>query len=122
MNEVEVMDFEVVETKVQKARRIVGEKLHNGAEWIRNNREAAITYASFAIGGIGALCQVARVLRPTSQEKHDKRVDRQYYDPSTGIHWELRRKPTNNDRIELVRRKRNGENTEDILKDLRLIK
>ena len=118
-----MVKFEIVgETKVEKARRIVSTKIHQGADWIRNNRETAVMYGSAAVAGIGAICQLVKTLTPTAQEKHDKRVDRQYYDPSTGIHWELRRKATNNDRIELVRRKRNGENTEDILKDLKLIR
>ena len=120
MNEVK---FEVVgETKFEKARRIVSSKIHQGADWIRDNREIAVMYASAAVAGIGAVCQLVKTFTPSAQEKHDKRVDRQYYDPSTGVHWDLKRKATNRDRVELVQRKRNGENTEDILKDLKLIK
>ena len=54
--------------------------------------------------------------------KERERIDNTYYDPSTGFHWELRRKATNKDRAEILRRKNNGQDTYTILKQMGLIK
>ena len=51
-----------------------------------------------------------------------KRIDHTYYDPSTGMHWELRRKATNHDRAEIIRRKANGQDTYTILRQMGLIR
>ena len=50
------------------------------------------------------------------------RIDHTYYDPSTGMHWDLCRKANNNDRAMIMQRKANGEDVYSILRDLRLIK
>ena len=39
----------------------------------------------------------------------------------SGFHWDLKRKATNKDRIEITRRKRDGEDIGKILMDMRLI-
>jgi hypothetical protein len=38
------------------------------------------------------------------------------------LHWDLKRNLTNSERIELMSRKRDGEYTENILQDMRLLK
>jgi len=50
------------------------------------------------------------------------RIDHTYYDPSTGFHWELVRKASNNDRMRIIELKKQGLDTYEILKQLKLIK
>ena len=53
---------------------------------------------------------------------HRQRIQRTYYDPSSGMHWELKRKATNNDRAEILRRKAEGEDVYTILRQMNLIR
>ena len=55
-------------------------------------------------------------------KKERSRINHTFYDPSTGFHWDLRRKPTNLDRAEFLRRKEAGQSTEDILRAMNLIR
>jgi hypothetical protein len=50
-----------------------------------------------------------------------ERVDRNYYDTTTGINWTLRRPLHTWEKEELMRRRRNGEYTEKILRDMRVL-
>jgi len=50
------------------------------------------------------------------------RINHTYYDPSTGMHWELKRKATNADRAEILRRKAAGQDAYTILRQMNLIK
>ncbi len=110
------------ETKIEMVKRVVREKTNAGKNWVKNNGDKLMDGVAAGVALIGSVCAIVRMVGGTAQDRHDRRVDRQYYDPSTGVHWDLKRKPTNSDRVELMRRKRNGDNTEDILKDLKLIK
>jgi hypothetical protein len=48
-------------------------------------------------------------------QKERERIDMTYYDPSTGLHWELTRKLTNAERSKLAEAKRNGVPVERVL-------
>lgn len=50
------------------------------------------------------------------------RIDHTWYDPSTGMHWQLCRKATNADRAMILKMKQSGMDAYTILKQLRLIK
>lgn len=65
---------------------------------------------------------VEKTLRSRQITKREQEKDRTYYDPSTGLHWELKRKMRNYEREELCQRKRNGEYTEDILYDMKILR
>ena len=85
----------------------------------KENREVIATVGGAIIGGLIGL---KKYRSATNQQTERERIDHTYYDPQTGCHWELRRKLTNDERAELVTRRRRGEFTEDILNDMRVLK
>ena len=71
---------------------------------------------------IGIVFKAIRSCRKTGTERLADLRDYGYYDPHTGIRWDLKRKLTNNEKHELRVRMEAGEPTEDILKDLGVYK
>ena len=102
-------------TVVKRAKEL-GQKL---IDWAVNHKKEALAVVSLLAMLAKKLIKPAGV-RHQQQERH--RIDHTYYDPSTGIHWELRRRPTNTERTILAERKRAGEPAEVILDDLGLLK
>ena len=87
--------------------------------WIEENKELVIVMVPLA----GALLKTGQSMLVSHRQTSERnRIDRTYYDPSTGFHWELRRKATNADRAEILRRKGQGQETYTILKQMGLIK
>jgi len=75
------------------------------------------------IGVTAALMKSTQSLVVNHRMKVERnRIDHTYYDPSTGFHWDLVRKASNNDRMRIIELKREGLETYDILKSLKLIK
>ena len=54
--------------------------------------------------------------------KERKRIDRTWYDPRTGMHWDLRRKLTNPERAEILNRRAMGQSAYDILAQMNVLK
>lgn len=95
------------------------EKVANGVDWMVSNPEKVVAGIGLGI----AVMQASRSLVVSHRVRSErKRIDRTYYDPSTGFHWDLRRAATNKDRMEILNRKKAGEDIVQILSDLKLIK
>lgn len=88
-------------------------------EFANRNREVLVIAVPVVIAGIKS-GQSLIVNRRINSER--KRIDHTYYDPSTGMHWELKRKASNADRAEILRRKRAGQDVYDILRQMNLIR
>jgi len=90
----------------------------NVKEFIINNPHATV-----AILSAGA--SIIRAIRSYTVSKRINKItyqkDYRWYDPHTGFTWDLKRKLTNNDRLEITRRIRNGEDVYDVLRDIRAI-
>lgn len=71
---------------------------------------------------IGIVFKAVKSCRKTGTERLADQRDYGYYDPHTGIRWDLKRKLTNNEKHELRVRMEAGEPTEEILKDLGVYK
>lgn len=119
----EKIDFEkskaIVEEKIKNGVNAVANTVSNGIQYGVDHPEVVIAFIG-ATAALARSCQSITVNRRVKMER--KRIDHQYYDPSTGMHWDLCRKATNQDRAEILRRKANGEDMYDILRQLRLIK
>lgn len=85
----------------------------------KDNKEDLIVLVPL---GLAAARGVKHLRSTTAQDSERERIDKTYYDPSTGAHWQLKRQLNNDERAELMRRRRNGEYTEDILEDMRVLK
>ena len=87
--------------------------------FVKENKEMVAMSIPLAIAAVKA-GQSLVVNRRIKGER--SRIDHTYYDPATGFHWELRKKPTNADRAEILRRRKAGQETYDILRQMGLIK
>jgi hypothetical protein len=105
--------------KAKDVKSKVKSKAKDVKAWATDNKEEAVTLAGAVIYGV---VELAKISKRTTEDKRQKRMDLTYYDPHTGIHWRLRRKLDNDERVELARRQRLGEYTEDILDDLGVLK
>ena len=103
----------------RKAKREALDAGSRALEFANRNRELIVIGAPVLIATIksGQSLVVNRRLR-----NERSRIDHTYYDPSTGMHWELRRKATNADRAEILRRKKDGQDVYTILRQMKLIK
>lgn len=106
----------------QFARKAKDEAVLTGrkaAAWANRNKEMLIIAAPVAIAALRS-GQSLVVNRRVKSER--SRIDHTYYDPSTGFHWDLRRKVTNKERAEILKRKENGQDIYTILSQMKLIK
>ena len=86
--------------------------------WGINNPEKVAAGLALLTGFLNATKHLTVSHRNSIEQR---KRDLTYYDPATGFHWELKRKPTNNDRAIIQSRRRCGEDTYEILRSLRLI-
>ena len=115
--------FETAKANVKEFARNASDQAKRKAvqigEFVKENKELVI----MCVPAVAAMVKTGQSLIVSRRAKVERsRIDHTYYDPSTGFHWELRRKPTNADRAEILKRKAEGVDTYDILKQMRLIK
>ena len=108
--------------KIKTALQNGWEKTKKGAsstwQWMKENKEDLAFLVPICLAAATGL----KKLKGTTRDDERYRIDHTYYDPSTGAHWKLRRELSNNERAELMARRRAGEYTEDILEDMRVLK
>lgn len=116
-----VIDYvETVEkSKKEKAKQFVVTKYESGKRFVKEHGKEIIVAIPVVVGGITS---IVKLVKPSAYEKERKRIDTTYYDPSTGLHWDLKRKLTNNEREELDQRRRDGEPVGNILRDMKVAK
>ena len=113
---------EKLKDKLNEAKVKVSEKASEAINWTKNNWQAVLAGAAVAIPLATSAVKLVKSLKGSAADKHEERMKNCYYDPSTGLHWDLKRMLSNSERIELMKRKRDGEYTEDILMDMKLLK
>lgn len=80
--------------------------------WVLNHKQTIIFVAPLIIGIVRR--------RKGNKIKYDKSYS--FYDEKFRHYWRLKREPSNNDWVIIDKRKSNGENIYDILKDLKVLK
>lgn len=113
---------EKLKDKLNEAKEKVSEKAGEAINWTKENWQAVLAGAAVAIPLATSAVKLVKSLKGSAADKHEERMKNCYYDPSTGLHWDLKRMLSNSERIELMQRKRDGEYTEDILMDMKLLK
>ena len=88
-------------------------------DWIGEHK-GDILYGIYASACAAAV--IAGIARKSSLTRREVRRDRQVYDPSMGFYWETKRKLTNNQKLLIEQRHRNGEPYGKILKEMNLLK
>ena len=98
----------------------VREKVRAAKDFVTDNKEVFVI-AVPALIGLGKL--VTKSVDKTINLRKEEHLKNEYcYDRSLGHYWELRRKLTNREWLEIDERKKNGEKLSDILKSLRVLK
>ena len=88
-------------------------------DWVIDNPEAA---AAIVVPiTVNGLRSAQSMIVSHREKKKAERVDYTWYDRSTGLRWDLKRKMTNNDRQAIMEMKARGMSTIEILNTLRLI-
>lgn len=113
---------EKLKDKLNEAKEKVSEKAGEAINWTKDNWQAVLAGAAVAIPLATSAVKLVKSLKGSAADRHEDRMKNCYYDPSTGLHWDLKRMLSNSERIELMQRKRDGEYTEDILMDMKLLK
>ena len=89
-------------------------------KWIVEHKEEIIFWSPIVVGLAGTGIKTAGKIIGNRQQKNLK--DLYCYDPRLGHYWRLRREPTNNEWLEIDRRRKRGERLSEILDDMRILK
>lgn len=123
MTDEKKVTFEDIRDKVKdeatRVWNIASQKAEDGLNWVINNPEMVLA----GLGACAALLKASQSLvvsHRNAVERH--RIDTTWYDPSTGFHWELKKKVSNAQRAEILRRKSEGQDVYTILSQMRLLK
>ena len=117
-----VYSFEDYKNDVKRKERIdyIKSLPSKGVEWAKEH------YVGLTIGlpiVVNGVCKLVRVVNNVHDKSEDDRHrDKMYYDPSAHVWYELRRKLTNSEKIEIAQRIKDGEKRVDILSDMNVIK
>lgn len=102
-----------------RIKNYAGDLCIRGLDWMIKN--PGITTAVLVPTTIAAIRSSQSLIVSHRVNKQNERADRSWYDRSSGLRWDLKRKMTNNDRMAITRMKAEGQDTIDILMKLNLI-
>ena len=108
------------ETKWQSMKRKAKEKALNLWEWSKDNKEWLIIVVP-AVAGVAATT-IKVVGKRINLHKQKNVKDLYCYDRSLGHYWALRRELTNQEWLEIDRRRKMGERLADILASFNVLK
>lgn len=114
MEVVNIKDF-----KREGRKRAIKDKVQKCKEWIVRNKEAAVASVPIVIGGITTV--VKAVNKHNSQRKEQELKELYCYDRSLGHYWKLKRPLSNDEWLEIDKRKKSGERLPEILEELRVL-
>ena len=108
------------ETKTEKFKRQVGEKLRDAKGFVIRNKDTILLAAPVIVGAITVV--VKTVGKNINLHKEEQVKNLYCYDRSLGHYWALRRELSNREWTEIDKRKTNGERMADILSTLKVLK
>ena len=112
-------DFRKEQKKREFKEKIIS-KINSGKQFIVRNKETIITLTPVVITGITTVSKV--VNKRINLRKEENLKDLYCYDRSLGHYWKLKRELTNDEWLEIDKRKKNGERLSDILDELKVLK
>lgn len=117
------MDNRVInmrDVKKARAKAWIREKYEDVKDFVDRNKEVLVV-AVPVLGGL-ATAGIKAISKSTAARKEQHLKNEYCYDRSLGHYWELRRKLTNSEWVEIDKRKKNGERLADILDSLKVLK
>lgn len=118
--EEQVIDFRTKKQKREEFKEKVKSKCKDAIKWVSENKEIAIVIIPIAVKGITSLGKT--MVKRSIQNKEEELKTMYYYDHSAGCYYHLRRELTNREKLEVDRRRSNGERLGYILDDMRVLK
>lgn len=116
------------ETKWEKLKRKTSEKAKNAMRWINQNKEMIVVLAPVAASSAALLGKwvIKPIWKGTVVRANLRRQEHIktgfIYDPSLGAYYELSRKLSNQQKIELDQRRQAGERIGNILREMNVLK
>lgn len=107
-------------TRLRAAKDWAKRKIASGYRWCCDNKGDLIILVPLGLATINGVKNTMAPKKTNAQLERD-RVEKTYYDRRTGIYWNLKRPMRTWEKEELCRRQREGEYTEQILRDFRIL-
>ena len=108
------------ELKKQERRRKWDENKRKALDWWDENKSVVLIVVPVA--GAVLTKGIQSIGRTVNLKLEERNKDRRLYDTSLGHYWELRRKLSNTDWVQINRRRNQGESLGDILDEMRVLK
>lgn len=115
----QAMRKEAIKNALRNAKDGVKDFMSGAWNFCKENKEELVVLVPL---GLAAATGIKNLRSSTTRDSERHRIDTTYYDPCTGAHWQLKRQLSNDERAELMARRRRGEYTEDILEDMRVLR
>lgn len=115
---VDIDDFKR-EAKIRKVKAKVEEIKNKAVDFVTDHPTETLALATTLIGSAVGL---ARRADRKKDIREQQRLREEYiYDRSLGSYWKTRRKLSNSEKLEIERRRRQGESLGEILRSMRLL-
>ena len=111
---------EVKKGVFNRIKESVKKKVDSATKFICNNPEFVIIFTPVILGTVKYTVKTISRNHTLNKEKNLKEL--YCYDRSLGHYWKLRRELTNDEWVEIDKRKVNGERLGDILDELKVLK
>lgn len=108
------------ETKFERLKREAKAKFDQFGSWFNRNKETILVLTPVVIGGVTTVVKV--VGKRINLHKQEAVKNLYCYDRSLGHYWALRRELSNQEWLEIDKRKKAGERLSDILEELKVLK
>lgn len=112
--------IKVADFKKAKRKAWVREKYQKAKSFVVGNKEILI--AAIPVAGALAGKMIKSISKHSSLKKEEHLKNEYCYDRSLGHYWELKRKLSNSEWIEIDKRKKKGERLANILDDMKVLK
>jgi hypothetical protein len=106
-----------ISTRLGEIKSAAVQKINSITTWAKSHPQEAIVVAGICASIVGSITES---IKAENKKKMEMRTLTTYYDPCTGIHWQLNKKPTNI-QFEYIEVHKRYESMGTILRDLRLI-
>lgn len=116
--------YAMAKATAKKAARSASKNLKTGAKYLGEHPEFAygVALPAAAFAGRATYQAIKKHNRNKRQDKQEKMKRTRIYDRSSGNYWHLKKELTNKQWLEVNKRKKAGEKTGDILKDMKVLK
>ena len=115
---VDIDDFKR-EAKIRKIKAKVEEIKNKAVDFVTDHPTEALALATTLIGSAVGLAR--RADRKKDLREQQRLREEYIYDRSLGSYWKTRRKLSNSEKLEIERRRRQGESLGEILRSMRLL-